>query len=68
VTVNIFLGDEITIVKGDAYITGKVNGIKLDKGHLQCVSLEDIPTWFWVNQGWKFIDDEELLAEAEDDD
>lgn len=56
---NIFLGDEITLMRGDVWITGKVNGIKLDKGHLSQVSIEGLDVWFAMELGWKFVDESE---------
>lgn len=56
---NIFLGDEITLMRGDVWITGKVNGIKLDKGHLAKVSIEGLDIWFEMELGWKFVDESE---------
>jgi hypothetical protein len=56
---NIFLGDEITLTKQTAWITGKVNGVKLDKGHLQMISLEHIDLWLNVDQGWRIVDENE---------
>tara|TARA_R110000868_G_scaffold234537_1_gene488220 strand:+ start:2947 stop:3138 length:192 start_codon:yes stop_codon:yes gene_type:complete len=57
--VNIFLGDEITLTKQTAWVTGKVNGVKLDKGHLQMVSLEHVELWLRIDEGWRIVDDSE---------
>lgn len=58
---NIFLGDEISLVRGGVWVTGKVNGIKLEKGHLQLVSVEGLDMWFDLNLGWRFVDDSESV-------
>lgn len=58
---NIFLGDEISLVRGGLWITGKVNGIKLEKGHLHLVSVEGLDMWFDLNLGWRFVDDSESV-------
>lgn len=58
---NIFLGDEISLARGGVWITGKVNGIKLEKGHLQLVSVEGLDMWFDLGLGWRFIDDSESV-------
>lgn len=60
----VFLGDIVTVTKEEVFITGRVNGVKLDKGQLECVSFEHIDIWFYMWQGWKFIDTKE---EYEDD-
>ena len=57
---NIFLGDEISLVRGSVWITGKVNGIRLDKGHLQLVSIEGLDIWFDLNLGWRFVETESV--------
>jgi hypothetical protein len=57
--VNIFLGDEVTLTKNGAWVTGKVNGVKLEKGHLQLLQLEEIPVWFSLELGWKVVNDDE---------
>jgi hypothetical protein len=56
---NIFLGDEVTLTKAEAWVTGRVNGLKLEKGHLQLLSLEEIPCWFSMELGWKLVNDED---------
>ena len=53
---NIFLGDEISLVRGGVWVTGKVNGIRLDRGHLHLVSIEGLDIWFDMNLGWRFVD------------
>lgn len=58
---NIFLGDEISLVRGGVWVTGKVNGIKLEKGHLHLVSVEGLDIWFDLTLGWRFIDDSESV-------
>jgi len=61
--VNIFLGDEVTLTKSDCWITGKVNGLKLDKGHLEMVSLEHIDIWLYLSEGWRFVEDMEEFCD-----
>ena len=56
---NVFLGDIVTLNRNDTWITGSVNGIKLHKGHLEMVSLEDIDVWFRMDAGWKFATESE---------
>lgn len=58
---NIFLGDDVTITKGDVWVTGKVNGIKLDKSHLEMLSVEGIPVWFNMGHGWRVADEVEEI-------
>ena len=57
---NIFLGDEISLVRGGVWVSGKVNGIKLEKGHLQLVSVEGLDIWFDLNLGWRFVETESV--------
>lgn len=56
----IFLGDEVTLVKKDTTIIGRVAGVVLDdKRELERIYIHEINTAFWVSDGWQFIDDEE---------
>lgn len=58
---NIFLGDEVTLTKAEAWVTGKVNGLQLQRGHLRLISIEEIPTWFDMELGWKVVNDAEEI-------
>lgn len=53
----IFLGDHVTIMRGDTVISGKVEGVKLDKGQLEKVAIENIDSWFYMENGWQFLDE-----------
>lgn len=56
----VMLGDEITLVKNDTWVTGKVAGIVLDdKKELERIYLHDIGYTFWLYEGWKLVDDSE---------
>jgi hypothetical protein len=46
----VFLGDYVTIQRGDTVVSGKVEGLKLDKGQLEKVAIEQIDTWFYMEQ------------------
>lgn len=43
-------------MRGGVWVTGKVNGIRLDRGHLHLVSIEGLDIWFDMNLGWRFVD------------
>ena len=60
----VFLGDLVTIMKGDTIVTGKVEGLKLDRGQLEKVAIEGIDTWFYLGNGWMFLDE---IEEEEDE-
>jgi hypothetical protein len=55
----VFLGDYVTIQRGDTVVSGKVEGLKLDKGQLEKVAIEQIDTWFYMSNGWQFLDETE---------
>jgi hypothetical protein len=61
----VFLGDYVTIQRGDTVVSGKVEGLKLDKGQLEKVAIEQIDTWFYMSNGWQFLDE---IGEDDDDD
>lgn len=58
---NIFLGDEVTLSKGDTLVTGKVTGIVLDdKNELERLYIAGIDNAFWFNYDkWLLVDDTE---------
>lgn len=62
---NVFLGDEVTLNRDETWVTGRVNGIKLDRGNLEKISIEGIDTWFYMEWGWKFAEE---ITEIEIDD
>ena len=63
----VFLGDEITLVKGDSWVTGRVAGVVLDdKRELERLYLHEIGVAFWMRDGWKIVDDSEEIEEDEE--
>lgn len=62
----VFLGDSITLVNDKAddenptFVTGQVSGIVLDNAKkIQRVYIHNISDAFWMNDGWKFVDEYE---------
>lgn len=65
----LFLGDRITIVKEDTYITGKTRGIVLDAyGKIERIFLDALDTSFYLSSGWKIVDESEEFLEEEEED
>lgn len=63
----LFLGDLVTITKAETWITGTVRGIVLDsRRELERVYIESIVEAFWLKDGWKFVDDEEMEGEQDE--
>lgn len=65
---NLFLGDNITLVLDlepePTFVTGQVSGIVLDRNKkTERVYIAGIDHAFWMSQGWKFVDDEEVVIE-----
>lgn len=58
---NIFLGDEVTITKGDTIVTGQVTGLVLDSNkELERLYIAGIDNAFWFSYDkWMIIDDTE---------
>lgn len=67
----IFLGDRITLIKGDTWVTGSCNGIILDeRKEIQRLYIHGINDAFWFSAGWKLADEEEeyeFLEEEEEE-
>lgn len=53
----VFLGDIVSLMKGETIVTGRVEGVKLDRGQLEKVAIENIDTWFYLGNGWVFLDE-----------
>ena len=65
----IFLGDRITIVKGETWITGQISGVTLDdRGELERIKFQHIDSQFWMSQNWKFVDEDSTEWEEGEDD
>ena len=71
---SLFLGDTITMVReiGDdvTHITGKVMGIVTEDrtGEIKYITIKGIEQAIWLNQNWKFVDNENVEYEYEEDD
>ena len=57
--IEIGLGSRIGLVRGATIIFGAIDGMKLSRGEIERVRLEEIDHWFWMSEGWKFVTDEE---------
>lgn len=56
----LYLGDYITITKGETWVTGHCTGIVLDdRKELNRLYIHGIDNAFWMSDGWKVADEEE---------
>lgn len=55
----LFLGDWVTIRKNESYVSGRVNGLKTNKGELERLSFKEVNSWFAIKDGWRFVIEEE---------
>lgn len=56
----VMLGDTVTLVKEDTWITGQVAGVVLnDKRDLERIYIHNINIPFYLSDGWRIVDDEE---------
>lgn len=63
----IFLGDRITITKGETFVEGQTRGVVLDAhGQIERIYIHDIEGSFFMRDGWKFVEETEE-EEPEDD-
>ncbi len=61
----VMLGDTVTLVKQDTWITGQVAGVVLnDKRELERVYIHNINVPFYLSDGWRIVDDEEEGEES----
>lgn len=64
----LYLGDYITIAKGETWVTGHCTGIVLDeRKELSRLYIQGIETAFWMSDGWKVADEEEEPTQNEED-
>ena len=55
----VFLGDTVTLVRNDTYVTGAVSGVVLDKNKLlERIYIEGLTAPFWMADNWKFLETE----------
>lgn len=61
---NVFLGDVVHLAKEKdgkmTFVTGQCSGLVLDdRGDLERVHIHGIAVAFYMNEGWKFVTNEE---------
>jgi hypothetical protein len=54
----VFLGDLVTIIKDETFITGRIEGLKMIHGKLERIAITSIDSWFWLSDGWLFAEEE----------
>ena len=53
------MGSRVAINLGETWVVGTVDGMKIAKGELEKISIEEIDMWFYMSDGWKFSSEEE---------
>lgn len=62
----IFLGDEVTLLRNGTSVSGQVSGIILnDKRELERLYVYGIDQAFWMDKGWTVIDYDEEEEDGE---
>jgi len=62
----VMLGDEVTLVKGETTITGKVAGVVLDDAReLERLYIHGIGTAFWMSDKWQVVEEMEYEEDGE---
>lgn len=59
------LNDYVMLKKGDTIVSGIVDGMKLNRGELETLSIENLH-WFRLDEGWLLVeeaDDAEIQPE-----
>lgn len=66
----VFLGDEVTLIcdreddQQPTFVTGQVKGIVLSEHkRIERIYLHNLREGLWMSDGWKFVDDEEVVIE-----
>ena len=55
VGIEIGLGTPVMLSRGNTVVIGAIDGMKLSRGEIERVSIEEMDHWFWMSEGWKFI-------------
>lgn len=64
----LFLGDRVSLVKGDTIILAKNRGIVLDAhGQVERIYVDELDAAFWVKDGWKFGDEDQEFFEMDEE-
>ena len=58
VGIEIGLGTPVMLSRGNTVVIGAIDGMKLSRGEIERVSLEEMDHWFWMSEGWKFVTSE----------
>lgn len=62
----VFLGDEVTLIRGGTSVSGQVSGIILnDKRELERLYVHGVDQAFWFDKGWSIIDYDEEENDGE---
>ena len=62
----VMLGDEVTLVKGDTTVIGKVSGVCLDDSReLERIYIHGIVQAFWMSEKWQIIEEMEYDEDGE---
>lgn len=65
----IFLGDRITLIRQETWVTGICTGVVLDdRKETERLYIHGIDTAFWLSQGWQIADEEEWEPNTDEDD
>lgn len=62
----LFLGDEVTLVKGETTVIGKVSGVVLDsRRELERIYIHEISQAFWMSERWQIVEEMEYDENGE---
>lgn len=69
------IGMQITLMKGETFITGELRGIRIRKDDIvEALWIHEIETAFYPSDGWLVVDDgdgdemQELFGDTEEED
>ena len=64
----IFLGDRITLIREDTWVTGLCSGVTLDdRKETERLWIHGIDTPFWLNRGWQIADEDDTWEYNEEE-
>lgn len=59
------MGSYVILRKGMTTVTGLISGLKADQDGLERICIMEMDQWFWLTDGWQFIEEVEDDAEIQ---
>ena len=55
-TIEVGLGDIVTVAKAETMVTGRISGMTAFRGQATGVQIEELDEWLNANEGWLVVE------------